>query len=156
MKKSTIILFSACLLLLSTAMARAGVSLNAARVGAIDVPAAARFYEKSFGLKEVTRFNLPNGQVEILMNFGDSEAAAKANTNAQVVIMHRDSNSYDDPVPHLIFNVSDINATAAAVTAAGGSMVGKPMAFGKSGIFVGIGKDPAGNRFEMIQRPKAK
>lgn len=140
-------------MLLLGATADAGVTLNAARVGAMDVPATAAFYEKAMGLKEVNRFNLPDGQVEILMNFGASAEAAKANHNAQIVIMHRDSDSYDDPVPHLIFNVTDVKATAGAITAAGGSMQGDPIAFGNTGILIGFGKDPAGNRFEMIQMP---
>lgn len=156
MVKITKILFSICTLLFLAVQVRAEVSLGAGRIGAMDVPATAGFYEKAFGLKEVNRLNLPNGQVEIMMNFGDSDAAAKANTNAQVVIMHRDSDSYDDPVPHLIFYVSDVKATAAAVTAAGGTKQGEPMAFGNTGMMIGFGKDPAGNRFEMIQFPKSQ
>lgn len=156
MVKITKILISICVLLIPATIVRAEVSLGAGRIGAMDVPANAEFYQKAFGLKEVNRLNLPNGQVEIMLNFGDDDVAAKANTNAQVVIMHRDSNSYDDPVPHLIFYVSDVKATAAAVTTAGGAMQGEPMAFGNTGMMIGFGKDPAGNRFEMIQWPKAK
>src|SRR6185437_13930482 len=66
-----------------------GVTLNAARVGAADVAATARFYEAAFGLQEVNRLEFRN-QVEIMLNFGASVAAAKANTNPQVVVMHRE------------------------------------------------------------------
>ncbi|MEJ0008445.1 MAG: hypothetical protein WDM77_19305 [Steroidobacteraceae bacterium] len=69
--------------------AHAGVALNAARVGAVDVAALARFYQAAFGLQEVNRLELP-GRLEIMLNFGDSVAAAKANPAAQIVIMHRD------------------------------------------------------------------
>lgn len=131
---------------------QAGVSLDAGRVGAVDVAALAKFYESAFGLKEVNRIQLP-GSLEIMMNFGDTVEAAKANTNAQVVIMHRATNDIKDPVPHLVLNVTDINATAAAVTAAGGKMLGKPRAFGNTGIMIGMAVDPAGNRLEMIQQP---
>jgi len=133
--------------------AQADVSLNAGRVGAEDVAATAKFYEAAFGLKEVNRLEFP-GSLEIMMNFGDSVAAAKANHNAQVVVMHRASNSIKDPVPHLVLNVSDVRATAAAVKAAGGTMQGEPREFGKTGIMIGIAIDPAGNRVEMIQQPK--
>jgi len=150
------ILFNICAILSLSATVHAEVSLAAGRVGAIDVPAAAAFYEKALGLKEVNRLNLPDGQIEIMMNFGDSDTAAKANSNAQVIIMHRQSDSLDDPVPHLIFYVSDVKAIAAAISAAGGSMQSEPMAFGNSGMMIGFGKDPAGNSFEMIQRPKAQ
>lgn len=130
----------------------AGVSLNAARVGAVDVAALADFYKSAFGLYEVNRLEFPD-MLEIMLNFGDSADTAKANQNAQVVIMQRKSDNGDDPVPHLIFNVTDVMATAAAVKAAGGMMDGDPSQFGDTGIFIGMGKDPAGNRFELIQFP---
>ena len=138
--------------LMLAAMAQADVSLNAARVGGADVPALAKFYESAFGLKEVNRIKLP-GAVEIMMNFGDTVEAAKANQAAQIVVMHR-AETLKDPVPHLILNVSDVKATARAVEAAGGSMRGEPRPFGKTGILIGIAIDPAGNLIEMIQRPK--
>lgn len=156
MKKIMTVLFTICAILSLSTTVLAEVSLAAGRIGAMDVPAAAAFYGKALGLKEVNRFNLPDGQIEIMMNFGDSDTAAKANSNAQVIIMHRQSDSLDDPVPHLIFYVSDVKAIAAAITASGGSMQGEPMAFGNSGMMIGFGKDPAGNSFEMIQRPKAQ
>lgn len=130
-----------------------GVTLNAARVGAEDVAAAARFYETAFGLQEVNRLEFRN-QLEVMLNFGANLADAKANRNAQVVIMHRESNALKDPVPHVILDVTDMAATAAAVKAAGGTMEGEPHEFGKTGIVIGIANDPAGNRIELIQRPK--
>ena len=132
--------------------AGAGVTLNAARVGAEDVPALAKFYESAFGLKEVNRLKMPNA-VEIMMNFGATMDAAKTSTAAQIVIMHRDSDALKDSVPHLIFNVTDMKATVAAIKAAGGSVDREPQPFGNSGIVIGLAKDPAGNRIELIQRP---
>ena len=114
MKNIIKILFNICTIFSLSAAVHAEVSFAAGRVGAMDVPAAAAFYGKALGLKEVNRLNLPDGQIEIMMNFGDSDAAAKANKNAQVIIMHRNSDSLDDPVPHLIFYVSDVKAIAAA------------------------------------------
>lgn len=130
-----------------------GVTLNAGRVGAVDADATAKFYEAAFGLKEVNRFKFPGG-AEIMLNFGDSVAAAKANPAAQIVVMHRASDAVKDSVPHLIFNVTDIAAVAKAVTAAGGKIQGKPREFGKTGILIGFAVDPAGNRIELIQPPK--
>lgn len=153
MKRSGKLIFGAALAVGLTAAAQAGVTLNAARVGAVDVPAAAKFYEAAFGLKEVNRIKLPDS-VEIMMNFGASMKAAKMNHDAQVVIMHRASNDIKDPVPHLVLNVTDMKATVAAIKAAGGSMAGKPREFGNTGIMIGIALDPAGNRIEMIQRPQ--
>ena len=133
--------------------AHAGVSLNAGRVGAVDVAATAKFYEAAFGLKEVRRFDFPGGS-EILMNFGDTVEAAKANSGAQIVIMHRASDDIKDTVPHLVLNVTDIEATEKAVTAAGGKLQGQPREFGKTGVLIGMVTDPAGNIIELIQQPK--
>ncbi|HEY4213433.1 MAG TPA: VOC family protein [Steroidobacteraceae bacterium] len=139
--------------LFATQTTAAGVTLNGARVGAVDVPATAKFYETAFGMQEVQR--IPMGKVaEVMLNFGDSVATAKANPNAQVVITPRDSNDLKDTVPHVIFNVTDIKATAAAVVAAGGKMTREPFEFGKTGIMIGMATDPAGNLIEMLQQPK--
>jgi predicted enzyme related to lactoylglutathione lyase len=114
--------------------------------------ALGKFYEAAFGLKEVNRLTFPNG-VELFLNFGDSLDSAKANAAAQVVIMQNDAPA-KDTVAHLIFNVTDAAATAAAVKAAGGTMDREPMPFGNTGIVIGIAADPAGNRIELIQRPQ--
>jgi predicted enzyme related to lactoylglutathione lyase len=134
--------------------AQAGeVTLNAARVGAEDVAAAARFYEAAFGLQEANRLEFGH-RLEVMLNFGATVADAKANQNAQVVIMHRESNALKDPIAHVILNVTDMAATAAAVKKAGGTMEAEPHEFGKTGIVIGFANDPAGNRIELIQRPK--
>lgn len=133
--------------------AHAGAALFGGRVGAVNVPKVAQFYESAFGLKEVNRLKFP-GNMEIMMNFGATLAEAKASTAAQVVVMHRATDQIKDSVPHLIFTVTDIEATAAAVEAAGGKMLSKPREFGKTGTYIGIAADPAGNRLEIIQLAK--
>ncbi len=153
MNPATKILVAAGAAWMLASVAEADVSLNAARVGAEDVQALANFYQSAFGLKEVRRFQSP-GMLEILLNFGATVDAAKANSSPQIVIMQRASNAIDDPTPHLIFNVTDMTATAAAIQAAGGQMSGKPRPFGKTGIVIGLARDPAGNRLELIQQPK--
>jgi len=135
--------------------AQAGVTLNSARVGGADVAALGTFYEAAFGLKEVNRLTFPGG-IEIFLNFGDSVDAAKASKSAQIVIMHSEPTGAKDPVPHLIFDVTDVAAVAAAVKAAGGTMDGDPKPFGNTGLVIGFAIDPAGNRVELIQRPPAR
>jgi predicted enzyme related to lactoylglutathione lyase len=130
--------------------AHAGVTLNSARVGAADVAAVEKFYETAFGMQEVQKI----GTNEVMLNFGDSVASAKANPAAQLVIMHRDSDDQKDTIAHVIFNVTDMKATAAAIVAAGGKMDREPFVFGNTGITIGLGEDPAGNHFEMLQQPK--
>jgi len=147
--------FSAGAVLTATVCAAAGVTLNAGRVGGPDVEVLGKFYQAAFGLKEVNRLSFPGG-AELFFNFGDTVDAAKANTAAQIVIMHTDGPNAKDPVPHLIFNVTDAAATAAAVKKAGGTMDGDPKPFGNTGIIIGFAIDPAGNRIELIQRPQQR
>jgi predicted enzyme related to lactoylglutathione lyase len=150
MRAITLIL-GACAALLLGAGASAGVTLNSARVAGKDAVALGKFYEAAFGLKEVNRLTFPGG-VEIFLNFGDSVEAAKKNTASQVVIMQGET-AAKDAVAHLIFNVTDAVATAAAVKAAGGTMDREPQPFGNTGMLIGFAVDPAGNRIELIQRP---
>jgi predicted enzyme related to lactoylglutathione lyase len=130
--------------------ARADVTLNSARIGAEDVAAVEKFYQDAFGLKEVNRLEFP-GAVEVMLNFGATMEAAKANGAAQIVIMTRDSDDVSDAIPHIIFDVTDMAATVKAIEAAGGKMDGEPQPFGNTGIVIGFTKDPAGNRIELIQ-----
>ena len=151
MNRATKMLTAATAALLLTSAAHAGGALFGARVGAVDVPKLAKFYESAFGLKEIARLEMPN-LFEIMLNFGDTVEAAKKNTSPMVVLIRRDTDDTKDTVPHLILNVTDINATIAAVKAAGGKMEGEPRAFGKS--MLGFAIDPAGNHIELIQQQK--
>jgi predicted enzyme related to lactoylglutathione lyase len=135
------------------ANAQAGTTLAAARIGAVDVEGVAKFYKSSFGMQEFMRLDLPEIK-EIMLNFGDTVEAAKANPNPWIVIMGRPSNDVKE-VPHLVLYVSDMKATVAAIKAAGGTVEGVPSAFGDAGMIVGFAADPAGNRMELIQQ-KAK
>jgi len=145
------IAFIACAAILAGTPAHADVTLNSVRVAAKDTEALARFYKAAFGMEEVNRLQ-GGGGPEIFLNFGSSADAAKANKGLPVVLMHRDADDLKDPVPHVIFNVTDMNATVAAIKAAGGTMTGDPRPFGNTGIVIGIAIDPVGNRIELIQR----
>lgn len=138
-------------LLLGAGVQAAGVTLNSARIGAADVDALEKFYKAAFGMQEVQR--IPQAP-EVMLNFGDTVAAAKANPAAQLVIQHRTSDAEADKTAHVIFNVTDMKATVAAIVAAGGKMERDPFVFGNTGITIGLGVDPAGNHFEMLQQPK--
>jgi predicted enzyme related to lactoylglutathione lyase len=137
---------------LLVASAHAGVTLGAARIGAVDVTALAKFYQSVFGMQEVNRLEFP-GMKEIMLNFGDTVEAAKANASPWIVIMQRPSDDIKD-VPHLVLYVPDMKATLAAVKAAGGSVEGEPRRFGDAGMLVVFAADPAGNRMELIERTK--
>ena len=135
------------------ASAAGGVSLNGVRIGAKDVLALEKFYQTAFGMHEVQRIQTPEF-IEVMLNFGASVDAAKANTAGDLVIMQRPSDDVKDELPHVVFDVTDMAGTVKAVKAAGGKMEREPFEFGKTGILIGMGIDPAGNHFEMIQQPR--
>ena len=141
--------------LVAASAAYAEVTMNSVRIAAVDTVALAKFYQAAFGMFEVNRIDVPGGP-EIFVNFGATADAAKANKGLPVVIMHRDSDATKDPIAHVIFNVTDMNATVAAIKAAGGSMASEARPFRNTGIVIGIAMDPAGNRIELIQRAPSK
>jgi predicted enzyme related to lactoylglutathione lyase len=151
MKKVIMTVVSGCAPLMLTAAVHAQVTLNSVRLGAMDTAVLAKFYQAAFGMQEVSRI-AAGAQPEIFLNFGATADAAKANASLRLVIMHRDSDALKDPVPHIIFNVTDMTATVAAVKAAGGTTDGDPRPFGNTGTVIGIAVDPVGNRIELIQR----
>lgn len=155
MTKTQTITIAACAALAMSVSAHAQVTLNSVRVGAKDTVALAKFYESAFGMQEVNRIDVPGGP-EVFVNFGASVDAAKANKSEPIVLMHRDSDDVKDPIAHVIFNVTDMTATVAAIKAAGGTMAGDPRPFRNTGMMIGIAIDPAGNRIELIQRPPAR
>jgi predicted enzyme related to lactoylglutathione lyase len=146
-----IVLGAFAVMTMAAAPARADVTLNSVRIGAVNTEALAKFYQSAFGMQEVNRLQAGGGP-EIFLNFGATADAAKANQSLRLVIMHRDADDLKDPVPHIIFNVTDMAATVAAIKAAGGSLAGDPRPFGNSGLVIGIAIDPVGNRIELIQR----
>ena len=147
------IVMAACAALMIGQRAHADVTMNSVRIAAADTVALARFYQSAFAMQEVNRIAVPGGP-EIFVNFGATVEAAKANRSQPVVIMHRDSDATKDPIAHVIFNVTDMNATVKAIKAAGGTMDREPFQFGTTGVMIGIAVDPAGNLVELIQRPK--
>ena len=152
MNKWYVTMTVAVVALVMAGVAAADVSMNSIRIAAVDTVTLAQFYQKAFGMHEVNRITTPGGP-EIFLNFGATAAAAKANGNPPLVLMHRDSDSAADPIAHVIFTVTDMKATVAALKAAGGTMTGEPRPYGNTGIVIGIAIDPVGNRVELIQQP---
>ena len=145
------IVMGACAALMLGQIAQAEVTLNSVRIAAADTVALAKFYQSAFAMQEVNRIAVAAGP-EIVVTFGATVEAAKANRSQPIVIMHRDADGVKDPIAHVILNVTDMAATVAAIKAAGGSMDGEPRPFGTTGVMIGIAVDPAGNRIELIQR----
>jgi predicted enzyme related to lactoylglutathione lyase len=132
-------------------VASAGISTDAVQIGAVDVPDLEKFYKSAFGLKEVDR--IPGA---VMLNFGETERAAKSNPSPQIVIMHRPHDAkygIFDTVPHLILAVTDMQPTVSAIEAAGGR-INSMHRFGNNGPPIDVvAVDTSGNRLELVQRP---
>jgi predicted enzyme related to lactoylglutathione lyase len=138
--------------LLFAGAAQAQAAFNAVRICAKDPVALAKFYEAAFGMSETLRLDSPQG-AEVILNFGATVDAAKANKGVPLVISHHDSDDPKDPTAHLIFNVEDLKATVAAIKAADGSIESEPRDIGYKGYVIGVAVDPIGNRLEILHHP---
>jgi predicted enzyme related to lactoylglutathione lyase len=134
--------------------ALADVSLNGVRIVAQDTEALAKFYSAAFGMSEVQRITQGQTAPEIMLNFGKTPAAAQATRNklggGDIVIMYSAPAGAKDEVAHIVLNVTDMDATVAALKAAGGKMEREPFVYGGT-IKIGMAIDPAGNHIELIQ-----
>lgn len=153
MKTFTKIMLAAAAVFAMAATQAAGITMNAVRVGAKDVAATAKFYQAAFGMHEVQRITQPNF-LEIMLNFGATPEAAKANKGAQVVIMQRAADDGSDTMAHVIFEVTDVQAVVKAAVAAGAKAERPPFKF--QDTWIGMLIDPAGNHIELLQFPPAR
>jgi predicted enzyme related to lactoylglutathione lyase len=128
------------------------VTLNGVRIGAHDVAALAKFYQDAFGMHEVQRIVTPQF-LEIMLDFGATAEAARANPGADLVIMQREADDGTETLAHVVFTVTDMDAVVAAAKAAGARFEQAPFVFGNTGIRIATGIDPAGNHFELLQFP---
>jgi predicted enzyme related to lactoylglutathione lyase len=138
------------LLLVAPIASPADNSLNGVRIGAKDVTALARFYQAAFGMHEVQRMQNPQF-TQIMLDFGATAEAAKANSAPDLVLRSRASDEITHDMGHVVFNVSTIDAAVTAVKAGGGRIEREPFAFGNTGIRIAMAIDPAGNHFELLQ-----
>jgi predicted enzyme related to lactoylglutathione lyase len=134
-------------------LARADNVVLAVRLSADDVPALARFYEATFGLKEIDHVGDP--ATEIIMRYGATVAAAKAGSSPEFLVASRNGGSRDDQVAHAIFHVADIAAVLAAAKAAGATMKSDvaSVPIGGTPIKIATIVDPAGNVLEIMELP---
>jgi predicted enzyme related to lactoylglutathione lyase len=138
---------------LAIAAAPTGTTLNGVRIGAKDVAQLAKFYQAAFGMHEVQRIETPQF-LEIMLDFGATAGAAKANAGADVVIMQREADDGKDTMAHVVFTVTRMDEVYASAKAAGAKFEREPFSYGNTGIRIAMGIDPAGNHFELIQFPK--
>ncbi len=101
-----------------------------------DMGRASRFYKEAFGLDEA--YTSPHWTE---LRFGDAVVALHTRGGGEVPQRHSG----------LGFEVDDIDATLATLTAAGGTVVAGPTERANEGIRVADCADPDGNRFSLSQ-----
>ena len=133
--------------------ARSDNTVLAVRLSANDVPALAKFYEATFGLKEIDHVGEP--PTEIIMRYGATVAAAKAGSSPEFLVAKREAGQSDDPMAHAIFHVADIAATLTAARAAGATVRGDvaSVPIGGTPIKIAMIVDPDGNVLEIMELP---
>ncbi len=134
--------------------ASADTTVMAARLGAKDVVALAKFYDAAFGLKEIDRVGEP--PTEIITRHGASVAAAKAGSSPEFLLTRREPDAASDSMPHVVFHVSNMDAALAAAKAAGATMKGDvaSVRIGKMPVKVAMLVDPDGNVLELMELPR--
>ena len=137
------------------------VGLHHVAIGVPDFEAALSFYCEAFGLEIVQRseFSGENPLVERAIGVrqpGARMAMLRA-ANAHIELWQytepeprdRRSDPNDYGYPHVAFEVQDIEAEHARLTAAGMTFVGPPVDFGESSAV--YGRDPWGNVIEIYE-----
>ena len=128
----------------------ADAAINGVRIGAQDVAALARFYQTALGMHEVQRMQNPQF-TQILLDFGATPEAARANPGPELVLRSRPSDDIAHDMGHVVFTVNDLDAAVKAVRDAGGRIEREPFALGNTGTRIALAVDTAGNHFELIQ-----
>jgi predicted enzyme related to lactoylglutathione lyase len=145
----------AALVLSGTAAAvfaqESGVTVRNVRVLATDAEAVATFYEKAFGMSEISRpVNTPTFK-EIIINSGSTAEIARKATSTSIVIATRPKDSTPAPMALLILEVPNLEKTIDSVKAAGGTLTG---AIRKTAsVSYAMLKDTDGNPVEIILKP---
>lgn len=114
-----------------------------------DAVALGRFYCDVLGLKEVRRYDKPEGEnplMEIFLSAGPEEGGS------QLVLMQY----LNRPVPApgeaaLAFMVDDVDTTTAAVDAAGGAITMPPETLEEYNFRIATITDPEGHSVELMQ-----
>jgi predicted enzyme related to lactoylglutathione lyase len=131
-----------------------GTQVWGVRVLATDVEAIASFYEKAFGMSEVSRPVNSATTKEILLNFGATPEIARKATTAPIVIYTRPANAPAGAIASLILRVPDLDKAIESVKASGGTLMGKPGRNAVVNVSYAFVRDPDGNQIELIVEGK--
>jgi predicted enzyme related to lactoylglutathione lyase len=153
----TVVKLTLVAVLLSTATAaraqEPAVQVWGVRVLATDAEAIATFYEKTFGMSEVSRPVNSATTKEIVINVGATPEIARKATTPAIAIYTRPANTPAGAMPSLILRVPDLDKAMEAVKANGGS-VGRPGRNAVVNVSYVFAKDPDGNQIELLVEAK--
>ena len=153
MKKIFLHIIQICFMGLAVvAQAQAEVSLAGVRIGAQDVVATGEFYENTFDLEEVLFFTTKGGLQEIVLGFKGNDNKSIRDMGPAVIILGRDSDSAVEAMPHIVFEVRDLDAVYAKALQNGAQKVAGPTANENSGLKLVFFMDPANNMIELLQK----
>jgi predicted enzyme related to lactoylglutathione lyase len=141
---------AACVLAAATAAAaqESDIRVRSIRVLASDVDAVASFYQKAFGMSEVSRpVNSPTFK-EVIINSGSTPELARKATSVPIVIATRPKDAAPPAMAALILDVPNLEKAIESVKANGGTLMRPPSKFGN--ISFAFVKDPDGNQIELI------
>jgi len=132
--------------------AQAEVSLAGVRIGAQDVAATGEFYKNTFDLEEVLYFTTKRGKKAMYLGFKGNENKSVRDMGIAVIIFGRDSDSAAEDIPHLIFEVKDLDAVYAKALKNGAIKVDGPTDNVNVGLRLVFFKDTANNVVELMQK----
>ena len=127
-----------------------GTQVWGVRVLATDVETIATFYEKTFGMSEVSRPVNSATTKEILLNFGRTSDAARRATTTPIVIYTRPATAPAGAMAALIMRVPDLDKAIEAVKANGGTLTRPPGKNAVVNVNFAFVKDPDGNQIELL------
>lgn len=111
-----------------------------------DLDAAQRFYETSFGMKEVNRVRVDTlGMDEVILGLPGGGAAL-------VLMRYDDGRAHVEVGQKIVFTVPSPAAVAEAAVAAGGKVVFPPTHLPDFGATIGFVQDPDGHQIEVLDR----
>jgi len=140
------------MVMVTFAGARADASFRGFRLGAKDIQATEKFYERVFGFKELERSSFV-GLERVVLGFETRQNTTNPARNFRVILLQRTSDPTKDVLPHLILTIDDIAKAIADIQETGGSLVGK--SHRESVGSVQLVSDPAGNYLELVYGPKS-
>ena len=131
-----------------------GTQVWGVRVLATDVESIATFYEKAFGMSEVSRPVNSATTKEIILNVGQTPDLARRAATIPIVIYTRPATAPAGAMASLIVRVPDLDKAIDAVKANGGTLTRPPGRNAVVNVSFAFVKDPDGNQIELVMDAK--